>query len=342
MTRAAEIISDPNWFPARLDVQARAINFIQTHRSALSAAAFLDERFASTGAQTASVPLADILAAPPPQSPAPKWIFHTAFCCSTLMARGLDVPGRSVSLKEPGILMDLANAERMRAQNRFSDTDIARLYDAVFALLSRQFLPGEAVIIKPTNPANPVASQALNRGHQAIFMVSELKDFLISVLKKGESCKAFMRTLFNIFALDPAPLGQIPQRQALTFTDLQIAGLVQRHQMEFMTALGAAFPNQSRAFDGNKLPLQPSLFLSAAAEFFELGWQADTAATQARSEIFSTNSKFDDQAYDAGTRAQDAAVIEAANADALNVTLQWAETLTLGGPAAMPPAAALA
>lgn len=341
MTSTSEILNDPHWFPAALDAASRTMTFLRTDRAALSAAPFLDERFTQTQKNPVTLPLSDVFAHTPQASAPPHWIFHTAFCCSTLMARAMDVPGHSLSLKEPGILMGLANANRVAQQQGLSAKDLRQLTDAVFALLARRFSPSEAIIIKPTNPANPVAADALAQGHRAIFMVSELKDFLISVLKKGEACKAFMRTLYNIFALDPAPLGKIPQRQALTFTDLQITTLVQQHQMEFMTGLGQTFAAQTRAFDGNKLPANPQAFLEAAAHHFDLGWTSTTAEQQASSEVFSRNSKFDDEMYSGDARAEDAAEIEAIHSEALSVTLQWAATLTLGGRSNMPPATPL-
>ena len=314
--------------------------FIQIERR-YRRAPFLDDRFSRQQTETASLSLNDVLTMTPPALEPPRWVFHTAFCCSTLMARALDIPDRSLSLKEPGILMDLANARRMAHQNGMSAPDLEKLTDSIFTLLARRFEPGETIIIKPTNPANPIATDALIRGHNALFMVSELKDFLISVLKRGEACKAFMRTLYNIFALDPAPLGKIPQRQALTFTDLQIASLVQQHQMEFLTSLGDKFGPQVRAFDGNTFPSDPKKFLTATVQHFAMGWPEGLIETQAVSDIFSRNSKFDHEAYSGDARAEDAAEIEALHGEALSVTLQWASTLTLGGRAKMPPATPL-
>ena len=342
MTSPHDLLSDPHWFPVKLDAGAQTLTFMRTSRQALSEAPFLDQRFIPQGADMATLPFADLAhiasASPPPL----HWIFHTAFCCSTLMARAMDVPGHSLTLKEPGVLMDLANARRMASQTGMTSDAFTKLTDAVFALLARRFSPDEAIIIKPTNPCNPLALDALARQHKAIFMVSDLKDFLISVLKKGEPCKAFMRTLFNIFALDPAPLGQIPQRQALTFTDLQIASLVQQHQMEFLTELGERFPGQTRAFNGNLLPGDPVKYVQAASDFFGLSWPDGTAARQAGSDVFSRNSKFADQTYGADARAEDAAEIEALHREALSVTLQWASSLTLSRKASMPPAKLLA
>jgi hypothetical protein len=42
----------------------------------------------------------------------------------------------------------------------------------------------------------------------------DLRSFLVSVLKKGEACKAFVRTQYNIFGLDSGALASIPEQVA--------------------------------------------------------------------------------------------------------------------------------
>ena len=44
-----------------------------------------------------------------PSAKAPHFIFHSAFCCSTLLARAFDIEGQSIGLKEPTILTWRAN-----------------------------------------------------------------------------------------------------------------------------------------------------------------------------------------------------------------------------------------
>ncbi len=257
------------------------------------------------------------------------------------MARALDVPGKSLSLKEPDILMQLANARRMAGQQGTPAVKLAALESLIFSLLGRRFDPNEVITIKPTNPANPLIDLVLQRSESCLFMVSPLEDFLISVIKKGEACRSFVRTLYNIFALDPQGLAQIPQRQAMTFTDLQIAALVWQHQVMFMTQTAGKAPSLIRAIDGTRLPTDPAPYLTAANTFFKLGLSSSDIEGQASGPVFSRNSKFDDQSYDASIRKAEAETIRDTYAEAIEITLQWASGVNLGGPANFLPAALL-
>lgn len=337
---AIGILEDPTWFPIGFDLNANTLTLLKTSRELLSRSAFLDQRFFPAEPQVQTLDLNAALQSPPTSQPI-NWVFHTAFCCSTLMARALDRPGQSLSLKEPDILMQLANARRMAGQHGTPAIKLAALESLVLALLGRRFEPGEAIVIKPTNPANPLIDLAIARSEPCLFMVSPLEDFLISVIKKGEACRSFIRTLFNIFTLDPYGVSQIPQRQALTFTDLQITALVWIHQVQFMSGAAQRSSAMLRAMDGTKLPANPEPYLKAASDHFGLGWKSDDAKSQAESEIFARNSKFDDQSYDASIRRSEASAIKETYAESIDLTLRWAKSVNLGGNVQMLPAPAL-
>ena len=104
MTSTTAPLSDPTWFPIGFDLKADTLTFLKTNRQTLSEAAFLDQRFYPAAPQTQAITLSTALQEVAQTAPI-NWIFHTAFCCSTLMARALDIPGKSLALKEPDILM---------------------------------------------------------------------------------------------------------------------------------------------------------------------------------------------------------------------------------------------
>ena len=269
MTQKSTILADPSWFPASLDVESDRVGFAKITRQALAQEAFLDQRMAGSVTGQKSLLLSDLLVETIDSSPLPVFIFHSAFCCSTLLARALDAPNIALSLKEPDILMALANAIRVNKELQKSPQQTRRYSELLIKLLSRRFSNKEQLVIKPTNTANNILSLVAEMGSQIVILHSDLRSFLISVLKKGEPCKAFVRQQYNIFALDPNGLGAIPQRQAMGFTDLQVAATVWRHQMElFQRTLSACPATQIASLDSKTLTSNASTVLPAVARHF--------------------------------------------------------------------------
>jgi len=334
---AADIAADAAWFPSALDINAGMVNFARINRAGLAREAFLDQRMAGsvTGAATARV---NDLAAAFPAQRAPVFIFHTAFCCSTLMARALDIPGQCLSLKEPNIIMDVANAYRMAsgAAKRNAVDDAGKL---VINMLARPHQGNERVLIKPTNTANNLVQGLTANGARAILLYSDLKGFLLSVLKKGEACKAFVRKQYTIFALDEGGVNAIPERQALGFTDLQIAALVWRHQMEmFARLLSAPGADNLRSLNFRALLKSPATVLKAAGAHLQLGIDDATLEAAATGPVFAKNAKFDNQQYSAEHRAKDEAALEERYGEEIAMIEHWALQITLATdiPAQMP------
>lgn len=334
------LLADPHWFPVHFDLGADSLTLLKTSRDALSAAPFLDQRFYSNSDVFQTIRLSDAVDANVDHAQL-SWIFHTAFCCSTLMARALDVDGKVLALKEPDILMQLANARRMANQNGHSEKQISDLESLILNLLGRRFSSGEQVVIKPTNPANPVIKIALSRGDSCLLMTSPLSEFLISVVKKGEGCRGFVRTLYNIFSLDGTGLSQLPHRQAMTFTDLQVAALVWQHQLEELTASAEQYPHDVRAIDGTLFPNEPETYLAAASEFLGLGFDEADLQSQISGPVFKTNAKFSGESYDSNVRSNEAEHVRTTHREALEAVLSWQSSINLGRVYKFLPASAL-
>jgi hypothetical protein len=323
-----ELLQDPGWLPTALGQDYRTIQFGRVSREALSQEAFLDKRMSGAVSATQSHARDDVIA----QSEArtlqlPAFIFHSAFCCSTLLARALDVPGQCLALKEPDVLMGLANALRTEADSAGND----RLADVIFGLLGRRFSAAESVLVKPTNAANNLLPQVVDRGARTLILYGDLRSFLVSVLKKGEACKAFVRTQYNIFGLDRSGLASIPSRQAMTFTDLQVAALVWRHQLElFERTLSGSEAEQVRSLDFRVLVAKPAQTLVAVAQHLDLPHDRQTLEEIASGPVFSRNAKFADQAYNIEQRASDAQAIEQQYGEVLDQVDAWARQMDLG------------
>lgn len=319
--------ADPGCFPSSYDASSDSVRFHRVQRDDLARAAFLDARLTAPLGELGPLPAGDL---PEPAGAPPHFVLHTAFCCSTLLARCLDAPGINLSLREPGILMDLANALRTappEGQQRIRTT-----CRRVLGLLARPFADAESVLIKPTNAITslyPLLPRLLPSS-RFVLLHSGLRAFLVSVIKKGEQGRHFVRTLYNIFALDGTGLSRLPQRQAMTFTDLQVAALVWRHQIEALQGVleDAAAP-RSIVLDGDAFLADPLAHLRRVRDGLGLGIPDAELAAIASGPLFQRNAKFDDQAYDSGARDAEARDIEAVWGDTLDLICQWAGSLEL-------------
>lgn len=328
MPSTADLLADPVWLPDRFDYGKDKVEFARIDRDGLVRAPFLDERMGRWVTARASAPLTE-LSAPQKQAPA-RFIFHTAFCCSTLLARALDAPGVALSLKEPTITLDLCSARR--AQERFLRNDVfLSTFRTLTGLLARPHLSDEAVVIKPTNMATPLIEPALMSGGPCLFLHGGLRDFLISLLKKGEGGRAWARKQFNVYRLDGGGIAAIPPRQAVSFTDLQVIALVWRWQQEQFAAALRNFP-QARAasLDYRALLADPARALKAAARHLNLNHDEAQLDAVAAGEIFAVNSKFEGSAFDVGAREREEAATVERWREEIDLIEAWAAPISYG------------
>lgn len=341
MTAVAELIKDPTWLPEAYDAVRDVIRFARIDRAGLVREAFLDPPRMTSVSDRAEAPLAALVSVLDTAPQAPSFIFHTSFVCSTLLARALDAPGAALALKEPNILLDVANAGRVSDKLRRDPRLYQRLCRTVFALLARPHEGAERAVVKPTNSASVLAAEALAAGAPCLFLYGDLTDFLVSILKKGEEGRGFVRRLYNIFSLDGAGLSGIASRQAMSFTDLQVAAVVWRHQVEEFHRLIASAKGTA-SLDFRVLLADPAKTLKAAARHLQLPVADERLEAAARSEIFARNSKFAEVKYDAAQRdAEEAALIERWKPE-LDLITRWAGQINLGVDVKLPLPKALA
>jgi hypothetical protein len=185
------IASNPVWLPHRYDPQHDAIHFRHTPRAAHGAATFLTDEYLGEAKPTIIARTAALAQA---GTSAPlRFILHSAFCCSTLLARAFDAPGLAMGLKEPVILNDLIGWQLRGGDRR----QIANVLDGSLTLLARPFAPGEAVVIKPSNVCNAMAPLILQMrpDARALLLYAPMPVFLGSVARKGMDGRIWVREL---------------------------------------------------------------------------------------------------------------------------------------------------
>lgn len=281
------VVPDPEWLPSHWDRSAHTIQFVHAPRERHGELTFLaDEYLGPAHLPTTTLPLAGLLAAPELRSPAPNFIFHSAFCCSTLLARALDIPGTAMALKEPQILNELADAARAGALN-------AEMFALVMSLLSRRSAPEERVIIKPSNVVNVLAPALMNGNPQsrAIFLYAPLRRFLVSVAGKGLWGRRWARRLYVQLLGDTGLKFGFAEAEQFELSDLQVAALAWlMHHVQGAALLGQ-FPGRVRTLDSEAFLAKCPDTLAALAEHFELDLNREQAGIIATGPVFATHSK---------------------------------------------------
>lgn len=340
MPTVHEVVSDSSWYPHAIDLEKGELLFLKTSAVELSAASFLDQRFAPSASRSAVVRIDDVLAAMPDQLPSrPRYIFHTAFCCSTLLARCLDYPSKSVALKEPQILMMLANYKRTKHARLSSKENTMQLFRMTSWLLFRPLLDAQNVeqkiVIKPTNTVNNIIGEllAVHAQSKAIFLHSDLQSFLISLLKKGEEGRAFGRNLFNIFQMDSAEAQQMAYPQLMRMTDMQIGAVSWHLQLEnFLDALATPSAANIRSLHCDQLLAQPDEVISKVVSHLELPELNDDFEALMLSAPLGSDAKTPDQTFSANDRKAQHSETRHRYADSLDIILPWAKQLRFRHP----------
>jgi hypothetical protein len=295
---------DPQLFLHDLDLNAGRAGFARTNRASLSAEPFLDHRWRASDRIDASLSLAQLPVADEP-SPRIDFIWHTSFCASTLLAACLDAPGRCLALKEPRVLVLLA---AMKRSGRL-DEGLAR---AAFGLLGRRFDADEAVLIKPSNSANALITEAaaLTRGRM-LLLYSDCESFVLSIARQGRAGFAYVRDLFRSLAADGHPAARWPAAELLRLTDLELAALVWRMQMDAMEAASARLGDRARSLDCRILLDDPDQVLPRVDDFFGLGLGRERLAEVADGPLFRLDAKRPGMGFDSRARNEERAGLKA-------------------------------
>lgn len=295
----ARKLSDADWFLDNLDFEAGRASFVQTDRASLASEPFLDHRWAHEGAAGFQVPLSELLAID--HGPAPlSFIWHTSYCASTLLASCLDAEGRCLALKEPRVLVLLAALKRTAGR---IDPALAR---AVFSLLARRFRPDEQILIKPSNGANTlmVEAAAMTSGRM-LLLHSDCESYLVSMARQGGQGFSLVREMFLCLASDGHPAGRWPPAHVLKLTDLQLAGLVWRMQMDALEAASQRLGDRARSLDFRRFLADPGPTLRAADDFLGLHLGPARIEERVNGPLFTHNAKQPLDRFDRQARADE-------------------------------------
>jgi hypothetical protein len=284
---AAEIVADAQWLAHRYDERQDAFRYRHVARERHAEIPFAIDDYLGEEPNPAVIPREEAAGLVGEQAPI-HFIFHSAFCASTMLVRALDVPGSAMGISEPVILNDMAGWRRRGAEV----PKHAKVMDASLGQLSRPWGSGEAVVVKPSNVYNGLAMGALLLRPQskALLLHAPIEEFLLSVARKGMWCRLWARELLEgLLQEGMVDLGFEP-RDYFRQTDLQVAAVGWlAQQMQFHRIAERFGSERIASLDSETLTSDPASSVAKVAGHF--GLRAQDRADYANHPAIARNSK---------------------------------------------------
>ena len=309
----------PEWLAHRYDESTDQIRFVDYDRATRVAVPFLTDQylparpFRALGrdeARQAAPAMAQV-----------HFIFHSGFCCSTLLAACFDQPGLASSFSEPMILNDVVGWRNRGA----APAAVGALLNDALNFLARPF-PGDALsVVKPSTLSNGLASAMLRLrpDARAILIHAPLGDFLTSIAKKGLDGRLWVRDLFMKMRREglTQSLG-FDDEAFFRQTDLQIAACCWLGQQAIFGNLTEAFADRVRTIDSERFLADCEGTLGAAGRLFGAALSGEQVAAALAGPL-QRNSK-DRSAFSSDDRAAEYARARDAYGEEVRKVEAWA------------------
>jgi hypothetical protein len=319
-----KVARDPLWLPDRYDPGHDAVHVRRVSRADHDRATFLTDEYLPADAPRLVVRRGEAVAAAGEPGPV-HFVFHSAYCCSTMLARAFDLPGVAMGLKEPVLLNDLVGWKHRGGK----PAEIASVLDDGLALLGRRFGAGEAVVIKPSNVVNSMLSAMLTvrPAARALLLHAPLRTYLASIAKKGMWGRLWVRDLLVKQLRDGLGWPGFTTEDYLGLTDLQAGAIGWLAQHALFARMAAKYPGRVRTLDSATLMANPKAAMTALGKLF--GLKLDAAAVVA-GPAFTRHSKSGTD-FGAAARAGEERDAAALHADEIDKVAVWAEAVATSG-----------
>jgi hypothetical protein len=310
-------MAQPAPFPIDFDPDTDEFLILPVTAGLIDDSAFLDERLdvdwaAATRLNWQDVPCASRI-------PNPALLFHTAFCCSTLLARSLQSPPRIVAIREPQALLRLARAAMFQPRSRIEGPLRAALH-----LLARPWSSGGRCLIKPTNQVNNLLPDILRlTAGKAILLRSSLPEFVISCCKKLPEADTRVRWMAQHLLKDTRLQRELEVPWNHHFHFIEACVLAWHAQIErYADALADDTADRLRSLDMQDMLDNPEGVVAACADWLELDIDASALQERVRTE-FRRNAKHPERPFDPLRRAQERTEVMARYSNVLETALAW-------------------
>jgi hypothetical protein len=329
---AKDLINDPSFLAYKFNFDTESVAFLPIERDEIRRVKSLKRGYVEPGRQFTEVPLSELvgLLESPDQDLSdnpPRFIFHTAYCSSTFLSRCLDVDGVSISLREPQILLDAANAKRLEWRSTSTSLDYRQMPKLALMLLQKHATTSEKLVIKPINSVNNIIPELLQLtgSGKSLMLYTDVRNFVLSTLGKGEGGKQTIRSMFDLLRCDFEHLSDLQLSHVIHMTDLRIIMTLWRLQMEQAEQALQQYSSDNimASLYGEELIRDPLAALQAVNNFLELGISGEQISAIANSDDRRSDAKNEGQEFSLEKRKARYAQLETYFGDDLNDGLQW-------------------
>jgi hypothetical protein len=278
MKTPAELLSSPSYYPLKMDFDSGLLSFVPMSRATYKSSSFLDGRTQAAGPERYDLPSTDLFLAAAEQPPAPTpvhYIFHAAFCCSTLLARYLELVPPCFVLKEPLFLTQMAvvrpRAVAAHNEGALDPSAWAPLFDLCARLMGRGFGAEDVVAVKVNDICNSLGEMLLARdpATKAVFVTIGLRDFLL-VLLKGPERRQWLRGRLVKARKDAAIIPELAGFDPLQMSDAEGGAFLWALNEALRARLCGANPSRVLTVPGEQIADDPAAAVRAVADHFGL------------------------------------------------------------------------
>lgn len=261
----------PAYFVRGLEEDRKMLVLQRMSRQTYQSSSFLNEKLEAADDLYHLLPLDQTLAHFRQSAPLPKpihYIFHFAFCGSTLLSRCMDYPDHTMVYKEPDLLHQIGYY--LRFPNVYS-LPAKELLSFGLSSVQRTFQSTETPIVKLTDSCSnlPALCLDVHAEARAIVVYNSLETFLLATLKSRKR-RQYTRGMYIRARNDMASAGISLEVSKHMLSDAQMSGYVWLSLMYRYTDWLSRYGSRFRSLKMDSLLAAPLQTMQAASSFMNL------------------------------------------------------------------------
>jgi hypothetical protein len=317
-----KLFKTPELYPLKIDFDKRSMVFVRMTRAAYESCLFVSFRRAERfGGELCDIRLDDVLLASQNSLSSKRtiYILHTAYCCSTLLARYFELFPSSFVLKEPPLLAQVANTSHL-PRPKWSE-----VLDLSIRLLTRTFRAEDTAVIKTHVPCNMIGRELLEQNPLAsiIYLFTPIRSFLLAVLK-SEKRRQRIRTWNREVSLAASRCPDLAGLEPERLTDAQAAAYWWLATRFFCQELCVA-DRFSRVWilNGEDLALSPEMAIPSLMDCYGLPQDEQQCRRIVTHPSIHAHSKYPEREFDGSALQKEQVILEDHYGAEADTALSW-------------------